>query len=88
MHINRNMFDTLVLLLCTVPENIKTFYHFQLSLLEIIIHYVSKAKFTAQSLSLSDGNYDIVRWRCGYKIRILLDQNNSLEYFKGPRVDT
>ena len=56
----------------------KTSCCFFLSLWEITIH-TSKAKFCAQTLSLSYLNVDFVRWCWDYKIRILLEQSVNLE---------
>jgi len=51
---------------------------FQLSLWDIIVH-ASEVEFTAQTLSLSYFNGDSIRWHCNYKIRVLSEQNDSLE---------
>jgi len=48
------------------------------SLWEIIIH-VSPAELAAQTPSLSHFNGDSVRGGCGYNIRVLLEQSDSLE---------
>ena len=50
----------------------------RLSERDITVH-VSTAEFTAQTLSLSYLSDDFVRGRCSYKLKILLEQSDSLE---------